>query len=189
MDPLPLPLSIPPGRPRAQREPEYVRDLAEGEGGGPKPAQISAVKRLSQRHHMLARHLATGMAPGEAALLTGYTTANVCFLQRDPAFIELVTFYRAKVDELFFDRQRALAALSTDAILEMHSRLEERPESLSNGQLMELLRTAGDRSGLAPASTQVNIHVGLAERLAAARSRIAPRMVEAPVGGQSDEPT
>lgn len=130
------------------------------------------LKRLGERHHALARALASGLSEGEAGALVGYDPSRVSILKASPAFQELLALYRGAKDAQFAEFHGLLAGLATDAALELRSRLEESPEELSAGQLMEMLRIGADRTGYGPSSKQdVTVNVNLAERLEAARQR------------------
>jgi hypothetical protein len=117
------------------------------------------VKKLSQRHHELARMLAGGVKPGQAAVILHYDVSRVSILQNDPAFKALLSFYSLQRDALFIDTHKNLAVLGNTAIAELQDRLEEVPEDFSANQLIELIKTAADRSGHGPTSTQRNINV------------------------------
>lgn len=133
------------------------------------------IRRLSQRHHALARLLATGMPQGEAALCAGYSISRVSILSADPSFKELVTFYKEAKDEQVLEMQERISGLSADALEELRERLEEDPESFSNTMLLEIATKFADRSGHGPTSTNtnVNVNVNMASRLEAARKRVA----------------
>ena len=178
-----IPLFRTTGRASKAVSAEIVRSLDEadlallGEEKGSKP---SAIKRISERHHALARNLAAGMGPGEAALVCGYSASRVSILQDDPAFKELVIFYSADVDRAYADLHTRLSGLAVTAADELMSRLEDDPEGISTGQLMELTKMGADRTGHGPqsSSTNVNVNVDLADRLKAARERVAKRTIE-----------
>jgi hypothetical protein len=139
-----------------------------------------AVKRLSQRHHGLARSLAAGMAPGEAAIVHGYDPSRVSILQGDPAFEELVEFYSDKVDTAFVEVVEHLAGLSHDAISELQTRLEDAPEDFSNKELLGLMEATLDRTGHGKQSMQVSVTADLTTRINAARERaLKSRIAEA----------
>ena len=142
-----------------------------------KGSQPTALKRLSERHHALARNLAGGMAPGEAAILCGYSNSRVSILQDDPAFKELIQFYRKEVEVQYRDLHVRLSGLALDAADELAERLEEDPTSFSVGQLMETVKMGADRTGFGPqsSSTNLNVNVDLASRLEQARKRVAER--------------
>src|SRR5882724_12514107 len=56
-------------------------------------------KAMRETHHRLARMVATGMRVDEILHLTGFSYTRYHTLKHDPAFTELVTQYRGKVDE------------------------------------------------------------------------------------------
>lgn len=151
---------------RALREADL--ELLEEEKGARAPG---LVKRLSNRHHLLARLLAEGMSPGDAGLTAGYVPSRVSILQADPSFAELVRFYKGQRDEAFASMHEKILGLSEDALEELRERLEDEPESFTNGMLIDLMAKAADRAGHGPSATQVNVNVNLADRLAAARER------------------
>lgn len=155
--------------------PQDLAQLAEEKG-----SETTALKRLSDRHHALARNLASGMEPGEAAIISGYVLSRVSILQSDPAFKELVAFYRADVTFQYRDLHQRLSGLALDAAEELANRLEEEPEKVSLGQLLEITKMGADRTGFGPqtSSTNVNINVDLAGRLQRARERVAQRQIE-----------
>lgn len=138
---------------------------------GTKPPEI---KQLRERHHFLARLIAEGKRPGEAAVLARFDNARVSVLLSDPAFKDLVAHYQAMVNEEFVDFQRKLAELSVDAAHILQERLEDTPEEITTGQLMNLITIGADRTGHGPSQkTELNVKIGLADRLAQARERIA----------------
>ena len=150
-----------------QLQAEDLARLAEPRGSEP-----STIKKLRERHHALAKLLAQGTPPGEAGMICGYVGSRVSILLSDPAFKELVTFYRESVTERYFDMHEAAAALGRDAIEELHERLEDEPESFTIPALMELSKTMMDRVGHGPSSSQnINVNIGLAEKLQRARER------------------
>lgn len=161
---------------------EVVRELEPSDLvhlGAEKGSEPSALKRLSDRHHALARNLASGMEPGEAGMLCGYVNSRVSILQADPAFKELVEFYRRDVTAQYRDLHQRLSGLALDAAEELAERLEAEPEKVSIGQLMEITKMGADRTGFGPQSstTNLNVNVDLASRLQEARKRVASRQL------------
>lgn len=146
-----------------------------------KGSEAPPLKRLSERHHALARCLASGMAPSDAAITCGYVLSRVSILQADPAFQELLAFYRDDVNERYLGMHEVLAGLSVDAANELWDRLADDMQSdektLSTGQLIELTKLGADRTGHGPqtSSLNTNINIDLAGRLEAARKRVAAR--------------
>lgn len=174
-----LDLRIGPGRRVA---PTIVRDLGSlteeqlvllaGERG----TKATPIKELRDRHHSVARLLASGKKEWEVAAITGYGISRIAILKADPTFRELVEFYRKEVDTAYVDLHEQLAGMAKDAIIVMRERLEDAPEELSDTKLLEMIKLGADRTGHGPSSTQnVNVHVGLAEKLEAARKRVAER--------------
>ena len=130
------------------------------------------IKKLRQRHHALAKALADGIPDGEAGMLCGYTASHVSILKADPSFKDLLKFYGEKKDERYLELHDKIAALGEDAVDEITDRLESDAESFSVGQLLEVSKMALDRSGHGPqTSTNVNVNVGLADKLAQGRQR------------------
>lgn len=156
-----------------------VRDLTEtdlmalGEERGIKPLPL---KRLSERHHALARTLAAGTPSGEAALCVGLTPSRVSILIDDPAFQELVSFYRSNVDAAWVGMQETLAGLSHDAALVLRDRLEENSDDFTVNQLLEVVKTGADRTGHGPSSKQEHsFSEGIAAKMQEARERANAR--------------
>jgi hypothetical protein len=144
-----------------------LRRLAE-----PRESTAEPIKKLRERHHALARMLATGMAPGEAAIACGYSSSRVSILQGDPTFRELVSHYADLRTERYFDGLQVMAELHMDAVEEIRDRLENEPEEFTIGQLMELTKLTADRTGKGPTTkTEVDVKVGLADRLQAGYAR------------------
>lgn len=136
---------------------------------GTKPPKIA---KLRDRHHALARALAAGMGEGEAAILCRYSGSRVSILKNDPAFMELVAFYRKATDEKFYDMAERMAGLGSDAIDELTDRLEENSEDFTTSQLVDIATRMADRTGHGVSTkTDVNVKVGISQRLADARER------------------
>ena len=139
---------------------------------------VSALKKLSHRHHALARAIAGGAKIKDAAVACGYTTANVQILLKDDKFIELIEYYQAQDADQRYDLKEKLYGLSEDAADEISDRLADSPEDFSIPMLAKIVELGADRSGLGPSSTtSVDVRVGLADRLQAARNRVASRRV------------
>jgi len=153
-----------------------------------KGSKPSALKRISDRHHALARAIASGMPEYEAAAVTGYDISRISILKNDPAFQELLAFYRDEKDKAFRSVQDKLAGIASDALDELQTRIEDTPEKLTTTQLMQLVQLGADRSGNGPSSTTtVNTNVGAADRLEAARARVAERRSKVIEGAPSQQ--
>jgi len=155
-------------------------------GVKPKPIQ-----KIRDSHHAVARLIAEGKSGIEIQLATGVTASRVSILKNDPAFADLVSFYRSKVAELrdkaFYEISAKLAALGSDGIDELLDRLTEEPEKLATDELIDIVKLAADRTGHGPQtkSTNLNVNVDLAARVAAGRQRLA-RLSERTLPGKAE---
>lgn len=151
--------------------------------GTEKGSKAPALKRLGDRHHALARSLASGMSPGEAAIVCRYDSSRVSILLDDPAFRELLAFYREDVQRQYLGLHEQLAGLASDAAELLQDKLEAdldlpvEGRKITVGQLMEVTKLGADRTGHGPqsSSTNVNVNVDLASRLQEARKRVQSR--------------
>lgn len=154
---------------------------------GEKGSKPSALKRLGERHHALARLIAEGRRPSEAAMIMGYDVSRVSILQDDPAFAELVKFYAADQAQVYRGLHEKLAGISSDAMDLIQDRLETVGDKVPLKELRELAQMGADRTGAGPTSTQVNVNVGIGDRLEAARRRVAERTLELTVNREAAE--
>ena len=139
-----------PGRPARPIQYEKVRDLNAADLGLLATVDLQMqpppIKRLTDRHHSLARLLAAGVTEGEAALITGYDKSRISILKNSPAFQELLALRRKEVDTEFATVLDHMAGLSRDALLELRERLEETPEKFSNAELLRVTTDLVDRT-------------------------------------------
>ena len=171
------------GRAKAPLTAELERELDEfdlDEFGKEQGIKAPAIGALRERHHALARLIAEGKKPGEAAIISRYSPSRVSILLGDPAFQELVEHYKGEVDAQFVDFQKKLAELGVDAAVVLQERLEdgEQAKEFSNAALMQLVSISADRTGHGPSQkSEVNVKIGLADRITAAKERVAMRDV------------
>lgn len=141
-----------PGRPAKPLEASVVRALNQADlelaAVTERHSQPPAIKRITDRHHALARLLAAGTGEGEAALILGYDVSRVSILKNSPAFVELLDLYRSEVDREFATTLDHMAGLSRDALIELRERLEETPEKFSNRELLSVLTDMVDRADI-----------------------------------------
>lgn len=155
---------------------EVVRELTQSDLAllaTERGVQPSHVQRITNRHHALARCLASGMSATEAGLVTGYTGSRISVLRGDPAFEELIAFYQGEKGLPVQDLQDKMTALAADTITELQERLETNPESFAVGELHDQFKLVADRSGFGPKATNVNVNVNLGDRMRTARERAA----------------
>ncbi len=155
---------------------EVLRELTSSDLGllaTERGIQPSRVQRITDRHHALARCLASGMSATEAGLVTGYTGSRISVLRGDPAFEELIAFYTNEKAKPVQDLQDRMTSLALDATAELQDRLEIDPEKVSTDQLLDTIKLTADRTGNGPRQTNVNVNVNLGDRMKAARERAA----------------
>lgn len=139
-------------------------DLLEREAERQLPSsETPTVAKLRSVHHEIAQLLASGMSETDVAAVTAYSLSRISVLKADPSFRDLVQFYREKKTAAFADVQKRLATLSLDAVGELQERLAEKPESISNSQLIELAKVSLDRAGFSPVAKTQNVNVNISK--------------------------
>lgn len=179
--PLTIKNLIRPGQPT--EEPTVVISVSElseadlvafAEAPSPKHEQ-KPLDRLRQRHHTLARLIATGgLTDGQACVIAGFSQARLSIIKNDPSFKELVRFYEDEHAREMRSFSAQLAGVGIEALEEIQTRLEESPEAISTQTLLDIVTKVADRTGHGPSTTskqEVNVTVGLADRLKAARQK------------------
>lgn len=99
---------------------------------------LGTLLRVKAAHHQLARLLATGMPPVEAANVTGYSPDRIRSLQNDPAFRELLAYYVSQSEIIFVDTLERMKTLGLTALDEIQHRLEEEPDGWTKTELKQL---------------------------------------------------
>ena len=157
-----------------------TRELTEADlalRGSLPAAGPSPLEKIRAKHHALAQALANGMTQRLAAAMYGYTESRISILASDPAFAELVAHYQGERNADISRLTEKMKMLSSEAADELLRRIEEAPDDLTAGNLLKLLELTADRTGHGPKTTNdVNVFVGLAERMQAARQRIVPEI-------------
>ena len=180
----------------------YVRDLNAADmefilNPPPLGSTTPYVKRLRTQHHHLARLMSQGIHDNEVARITGYSISRVSILKQDPAFTELVTYYKSQADAQFVDVHHKLAGLGEAAVEELQERLEEDPTQFKTGDLLKIGEFALDRSTGPPKSragdtgtrkipvVQVSFHTPQGDTQLTITQDQQP-MLEGPAGGPDD---
>lgn len=125
--------------------------------------QAPQIKQLREGHHRVARLLATGLKAVEVSAITGYTQCRISILKKDPAFSELLEFYREREDARTIDIQEMLGDLSATGLTILRERLEEDPDSISHKTLLDIAQLSLDRTGHGPVTKSANISVMLSQ--------------------------
>jgi hypothetical protein len=142
------PLTI--GTPRELTE----EDLSELENPTPLGTAPPVIQRIRSTHHRIAQLVAEGRKGTEISLIMGYSQSRISILQSDPAFQELVAFYKNQQNAIFSNVQERLADLGMAATEEIRERLEENPGNFTTRDLLEVQKAAFDRSIAPPKVTQ-----------------------------------
>lgn len=128
-----------------------VRDLDDGDL--PEilaPPEVGAVTptvlELRHGHHTIARLLADGTKQVEISAITGYSQSRISILKGDPAFQELIEYYRTQKEAIYLDVHQRLGTLAITAVEELQQRLDEEPHKITNREVREIAEMALDRS-------------------------------------------
>lgn|SRR5262245_49290251 len=131
----------------------YERDLTEADIAAlsqPRGVRPKSLVRIHASHHSLARCLATGMKPAQAALVTGYSPGRISILQRDEAFSALVAEYQAEAKSVYADLGERMADFSLDAMEKLQELFHDQPELFTVPVLLDIVRGFADRTGHGP---------------------------------------
>lgn len=102
------------------------------------PQTPQGLVHLRHTHHNLARLVAEGKSPTEAAVLSGYSAGYIGSLQNDPAFAELVHYYSIQKETLFVDALARLRAIGIDAAEKLQELMSTKTD-WSARELMEVI--------------------------------------------------
>lgn len=133
------------------------------------------LKSLRDSHQTAARLLARGLTPLQVSLQTGYSSAYLSNLQRDPTFIELMEHYRRDADAEGAAFEERMLLVSRDYLQAIHEDLLEHPEEITTATKAEVFKLLADRAGFAPVTRSVNknINLNVGARLDEARRRLS----------------
>lgn len=114
------------------------------------------------------------MTDHEASAVTGYDPSRISILKKDPAFADLVAFYRRQENALAAEFSERASMLTLTAMGIIQDQLESEDEPVSLSAALEVAKTFADRTGHAPVQKSVNLNVNtdFAERLKAAQGRL-----------------
>lgn len=133
---------------------------------------VPRVKAFRDSHHRLARLCAAGLRNEEIMRITGYSHVRLCTLRQDPAFQELVTQYRDKVDEAFVRAQDEVYETANSNLIRIERQKEEHldqadetGELLPIKTLLALSSDYMDRFGYSKKTVNTNINIDFAKRM------------------------
>lgn len=135
----------------------YLRDLSASDlailADTPnKGVTTPPVQRLRHSHHLIARLKAEGRRDVEIAAWTGYSQSRLSILNNDPAFQELIAYYKLNAEACYVGVHEKLAEVGQLALEEVRDRLldEDRVDKMPTELLMKIMGDAFERS-VAPA--------------------------------------
>lgn len=124
------------------------------------------VKVFRDSHHKIARLVASGLKPGEVCARAGISMTRLMQLKGDPAFEELVSQYRKKVDEAFVEGVGDFYEVATSNMLKAEVMLADKLDDAINAgellptkDLLAISRDAADRFGYEKRKTNNNNNV------------------------------
>lgn len=178
------------GRPGKEVAVEVIRELTSADLAliGTGPAKVTSLKKIRDSHHNIARLLAEGKSNAEVSEVTGYGQSRISVLKGDPAFQDLISHYRKDVDLAqsiaFADNAMKMASINGDFLDELQDRLDNQPEAFSPDTILDAIKVLSDRTGLGAQSrsTNVNINLDYAGRVAAGRQRVSRLGLESSPG-------
>ncbi|MBZ5616217.1 MAG: hypothetical protein LAO23_19590 [Acidobacteriia bacterium] len=136
----------------------------------------SRITRIRDRHHQMARMVAAGVPEEQICSVMGITESGLALLtEQTPAFIELVAYYRPRVNAGIAKVATYLDILNANMLateLALRDKLMEEADDMSASVLNKLSMDRADRLGYGKQSLNLNVNVDLATRLEArARKR------------------
>lgn len=136
-------------------------DLEERQLFGADETSNKGLVKLRDTHHKAAKLMADGRTIAYISLKTGYSPATLYTLRADPAFQELLEFYKTQKQEAYIDTHERLASLAQESIGELRDRLADNPDDVKTAELMEMAKLGLDRSGFGPTSTQHTVNASI----------------------------
>lgn len=120
------------------------------------PAKPPSIARLRESHHAVARLIAKGLRVAEVSSQTGYSISRLSILQNDPSFIELVAFYREDSERVSKEMEAQFLLVGLDFMQELHERLLDSPNELSDAMILEAAKQFLDRAGFSPINRSIS---------------------------------
>jgi len=140
----------------------------------------SSIARMRDPHHRLARLIAAGVRPKEAAEQTGFSISRVYVLHSDPSFKDLVAAYRKDVSDAYISAEEERYRMATEVnlkalrhISEAFDKADEEGELVPLPRALSVFADTSDRVGLMKKSVNFNVNQDFAKNLEAARARSA----------------
>lgn len=162
---------------------EDLRLLAVGPNdAAPAEDDPSDLKKIREKHHHVARLVASGMQQRLVSSITGYTESYISILLNNPSMQELVELYRIQNGAATQLATEKLKSVGLKALEKLDEKLEA--DLLSNQEILAAAKLGLDRAGHGPQSKQAIVnehhvidHAQLIELNDAARRRNADYIV------------
>ena len=131
---------------------DFVAEIQDQVSSEPVPVSYPKLQKIRTIHHQIAVLLAGGTKAVDIARTLGMTPARIYMLQKDPAFCELLSAYKASSLKDTLNIQARAVGLSTLAMEQLMDKLLEEGEEdqLSPSMLLKISTEMLDRAGYSP---------------------------------------
>lgn len=136
------------------------------------PRVSHRVAAFRESHHRLARLVASGLRVEQVLEISGYSYQRLYTLRQDPAFQELVSQYKARVDNKLAEIVDETEATAVSNLRRMERMVEEHLEQAdAEGELIPLKTLSSlisdrmDRFGYSKKQVNLNFNATLASKL------------------------
>lgn len=130
-----------------------VAAMGEPTNQAPKGGNSGDLSRIKEKHHTVARLMASGMQQGLVATIAGYTESYLSVLLGAPAMSELIGYYRAQHSNAAEVIAERLRHVSMGAVEKLSEKMDS-DDGLNANELLQLAKLGLDRSGHGPQSKQ-----------------------------------
>jgi hypothetical protein len=107
--------------------------------------------KIREKHHSVARALASGIPPGLVGRIAGYTASYISILQNSPAMKELIEMYRIQQGAASAVISERLRTVGLKAVEKLEQKMDA--DQLNGQELLGAAKLGLDRSGHGPQST------------------------------------
>lgn len=114
----------------------------------------ASLKRVREKHHSVARLIATGMSESLVATISNYTPQYLSVLLNNPAMEELIATYRLQNGQQAQVIGEKLRSVGLRAVEKLEGKMDE----MNASELTAVAKLGLDRSGHGPSSTQRNVN-------------------------------
>jgi hypothetical protein len=154
---------------------------------------VTRVKAFRSSHHRLARLVASGMKDEDICRILGCSYQNLWLKKQDPAFMELVTGYRNRIDDQAIteasevqDKAAEIIIRNLDQMEQHLDRSDESGELIPLATLVKINADLMNRFGYPAKTMNTNVNVDIGQFMKgtmrrSGRSSVidAPKLVEA----------